>query len=378
MNKSKNKNYTLLALMLGMSGATIYFFGLKDKPKTPTLVKASDNNSHHLSKIVKKSPEGENLNNLIEDSKSSLNNKKEEILKELQGQISQLEKEASNKKVKIETSNKKLKENQTLLKEKVESLKKIQLYKKENLELNAELAKNKNQIQVLSKELGELKNSTKTSDLEREVISLRSKLKLKEEEVFALNKKLGILPSSSPNPFARTVKKPIEEKNQTRTPNINPPKSTVVSPRPAEVTTKDLTVKILVPKANLRTGPGEEHGVLQQIPMGVELLAEARAGEWYRVISPTGRRAFVSSKVVEPSTGKGKANTQKNLSPFTKRKPRKAAPKAPPGFVPFNGSDLKKKPKDSKSKKRTAEEKAFELIKKKIQDKKLEAPTKTK
>ena len=52
-------------------------------------------------------------------------------------------------------------------------------------------------------------------------------------------------------------------------------------------------------KAFLRAGPGEEHSPLMEVQGGTRLTVEARVGEWYRVISPTGTRAFIRGDVVQ-------------------------------------------------------------------------------
>ena len=57
-------------------------------------------------------------------------------------------------------------------------------------------------------------------------------------------------------------------------------------------------VTVVVDKANLRTGPGFNNSPLMTVAKGTRLAVETRVGEWYRVISPTGARAWVSSEVV--------------------------------------------------------------------------------
>lgn len=57
-------------------------------------------------------------------------------------------------------------------------------------------------------------------------------------------------------------------------------------------------VTVSVPKANLRLGPGTEHGILMALSEGVRLLVEQSEGSWLRVIAPSGERAWVSQTVV--------------------------------------------------------------------------------
>ncbi len=51
-------------------------------------------------------------------------------------------------------------------------------------------------------------------------------------------------------------------------------------------------------KANLRVGPSETDSPLMEVAYGTRLVVETRTGDWYRVIAPTGVRAWISSKVV--------------------------------------------------------------------------------
>jgi hypothetical protein len=70
-----------------------------------------------------------------------------------------------------------------------------------------------------------------------------------------------------------------------------------VSPRmtPSPAGGDVVTVEVVVPKAVLRTGPGEEHSSLMEIQRGSVLVVEAREGDWLRVVSPKGQRAFIRS-----------------------------------------------------------------------------------
>ncbi len=58
-------------------------------------------------------------------------------------------------------------------------------------------------------------------------------------------------------------------------------------------------VTVVTNKANLRTGPGLNNSPLMTVSKGTRLAVETRQGEWYRVIAPTGARAWVSGTVVQ-------------------------------------------------------------------------------
>lgn len=55
---------------------------------------------------------------------------------------------------------------------------------------------------------------------------------------------------------------------------------------------------VTVNKANLRTGPGLDNSPLMTVSRGTRLAIETRQGDWYRVITPTGARAWVSGDVI--------------------------------------------------------------------------------
>lgn len=64
--------------------------------------------------------------------------------------------------------------------------------------------------------------------------------------------------------------------------------------QPAEMPIATITVS----KANLRTGPGTDNSPLMTVSHGTRLAVETRQGDWYRVITPTGTRAWVSGDVI--------------------------------------------------------------------------------
>ena len=55
---------------------------------------------------------------------------------------------------------------------------------------------------------------------------------------------------------------------------------------------------VIVNKANLRAGPSLKDSPLLEVSKGTRLVVETRQGAWYRVMAPNGKRAWVSSDVV--------------------------------------------------------------------------------
>ncbi len=67
----------------------------------------------------------------------------------------------------------------------------------------------------------------------------------------------------------------------------------------AEPVKSDMLIgTISVEKAHLRSGPGKNNSPLMSVSNGTRLVIETRQGSWYRVITPTGTRAWVASEVL--------------------------------------------------------------------------------
>lgn len=92
---------------------------------------------------------------------------------------------------------------------------------------------------------------------------------------------------------------------------------------------------VIVDKIYLRTGPGKSNSPLVSVTKGTKLLVETRQGEWYRVITPAGARAWVSSNGIA----------------FGER-----------GTVPAIGAGRKSPPPSQAEEQAEVEEKALELI----------------
>jgi hypothetical protein len=91
--------------------------------------------------------------------------------------------------------------------------------------------------------------------------------------------------------------KPEEIKKVTY--SIQDARKAAASKAQAEKMTPDMTIAtVKSTKANLRTGPGKNNSPLMAVSKGTRLAVELRQGDWYRVISPTGMRAWVSADVV--------------------------------------------------------------------------------
>ncbi|MCB0322087.1 MAG: SH3 domain-containing protein [Bdellovibrionales bacterium] len=82
-------------------------------------------------------------------------------------------------------------------------------------------------------------------------------------------------------------------------------------------------------KVNLRSGPGEEHSPIMQVQEGTRLTVEDREGDWYRVFTPTGARAFVREdvvKVIDNGTAVQTVNSGPRLAPALAAAVQQSAP----------------------------------------------------
>ncbi|NMC63113.1 MAG: SH3 domain-containing protein [SAR324 cluster bacterium] len=80
--------------------------------------------------------------------------------------------------------------------------------------------------------------------------------------------------------------------------------------------TKDLPLAtVLTESASLRTGPGAQYSTLMTVPKGQSLAVEGRQGEWLRIITPLGARAWVNSAAVQTGGLSQKAPLEKQQVP---------------------------------------------------------------
>jgi hypothetical protein len=133
----------------------------------------------------------------------------------------------------------------------------------------------------------------RASALSRELEETRNRLIIAETEVERLSNVLAERNKASLAKYSP---------NQARTSAGSAPAAsrvvTLPLPRPQQEKMADdmLIATVVVDKVNLRTGPGKDNSPLMTVSKGTRLAIETRNGEWYRVVSPTGARAWVSSE----------------------------------------------------------------------------------
>jgi hypothetical protein len=118
-------------------------------------------------------------------------------------------------------------------------------------------------------------------ELERQYLSVKNELLLSQEQVKALL-------STSKNPVQQQQDYPQRSYQIPERPPVER-----VPPRYSGGSSDTLIVEVTAAKAVLRAGPGEEHSPVMEIQGGSKLTVETREGDWYRIITPKGQKAYI-------------------------------------------------------------------------------------
>jgi Bacterial SH3 domain len=149
-----------------------------------------------------------------------------------------------------------------------------------NAELEGRLKASQEKVDSLLKELDDTRNRLMIA--ETQVERLSSIIETKSYGSIGKTKPTTSLLQQTP------VRRPSDDK-------INLKQNRASNERPAD----DMQVATVIgDKVMLRTGPGKDHSPLMAVSKGNRLAVETRNGEWYRVIAPSGVRAWISSDVV--------------------------------------------------------------------------------
>lgn len=143
----------------------------------------------------------------------------------------------------------------------------------------------------------ELKTAhTTISSLRKEIQSLEDKLLMAEAEVERLS---SIIQEQQPSRATRSFPAATARFELPSPEEEMPAHRELLTPPQEELTTPSMPIAtVAVEKANLRTGPGLNNSPLMAVSKGTRLVIEERIGEWYRIVAPTGERAWISSEVV--------------------------------------------------------------------------------
>lgn len=150
--------------------------------------------------------------------------------------------------------------------------------------LEAQLIAHKDEIAKCSSDLKSKAQIVSAIPLmKQQLISAKNELLLKETELQVLR---GAADPKTLAEVARSKKAVAAKRNA----DSSEEKQTT-----PEVSSDLLIVEVTKDKVNLRSGPGTEHSAVMHVQKGTRLTVEDREGDWYRIFTPTGSRAFISA-----------------------------------------------------------------------------------
>ena len=141
---------------------------------------------------------------------------------------------------------------------------------------------------------GQLKSAKgRSASLQKELEEAKDRLMIAEAEVERLS---GLMKTRSQQTLTSLGATPTV---QTQARIANPaPVAAVKRVEQPKIADDVLIGTVIAEKANLRTGPGKDNSPFMTVGRGSRLTVETRNGDWYRVITPTGTRAWVASEVL--------------------------------------------------------------------------------
>ena len=253
---------------------------------------------------------------LLKTQLDVITSEKEKLLKsnlEITAKISDI----TEKSLKLEKINEELKSRSEL------SAKDLKLVKDESKDLpqlKTQVADLTAKNQSLADELQKYKQSVESMpQLEKTIVDLRNEIALKNEEIKSLssvnnspqNPQLsGGATSTYPtnnslpqnqlqnrvlNNFNRA--NPVKANTGQGSPQLGNPQL-VGSQQPNPLMADVMVIEVIDEKINLRSGAGYDNSMVMQVQRGTRLTVESREGEWFRVLTPSGGRAYVHGSVV--------------------------------------------------------------------------------
>lgn len=147
-------------------------------------------------------------------------------------------------------------------------------------------SKERNQLEIANQKILEL--YTELENKKKQLILVETEVERLSEVIEKRNRaELGNGASPSPNIVNKNA---VHQRQQIQ---MRKP----INDLEAEKADMPIAV-VIVNKANLRAGPSLKDSPLLEVSKGTRLVVETRQGAWYRVMAPNGKRAWVSSDVV--------------------------------------------------------------------------------
>ena len=152
---------------------------------------------------------------------------------------------------------------------------------------------------ALEKELHEAKS--RINDLLSELDTTRNRLMIAETQVERLSSIIDSSSTQSRNSAGTATTSNTDARAAGSMARSNPAQQRHSVNAPSSSPDMQIAV-VIADKVHLRTGPGKENSPLMAVTKGTRLAVETKNGGWYRVIAPTGARAWVSEETISFST----------------------------------------------------------------------------
>lgn len=175
--------------------------------------------------------------------------------------------------------------------------------------------------------------------LAKELDETRARLMVSETEVERLSARLqGKEPAGRPNVPLNPGHRD-DTARQESAPALSQPSGPIdLQNMPGHASNDMPLASIISDSASLKTGPGYQYSTLMTVSQGTSLAVETRQGEWYRVITPMGARAWVIAGAVR--MGGSGPKTSEAAPPSVPKVPlskvQGAAPATQPDEAAFN------------------------------------------
>lgn len=254
--------------------------------------------------------------------------------------------------------------------------------------LTQELTQSSEHISRYKSELkSELENKEKLkqmiADLNKQLLEANNLIVIKDTAIKDLEQRTSCAAPTTNNisqnqlQNRRNQRFPVNT-TQTQVATTNTPMNTPTPP-PANAAFESVILEVIANKANLRSGQGEEHSPVMEILKGTRLVAETRHGEWYRVVTPTGGRAFIRADVVQvlqdnTQSSNYRTNTSNPNNPYARNRKNISVPEI--SFPNMSNTNVQNSntpnqgilnqnasPTPPSSERQASDEAAFELLK---------------
>lgn len=180
----------------------------------------------------------------------------------------------------------------------------------ENIELRAKIAAVQKSYAALQENCGA--SQSKTASLEERATRAEEQVRTLVKQLDETRGHLMLVETENERLTAKykTTGMPLPRRNESQDP-------VDLGSMPGTASRDMPLATVLADNAGLKTGPGMQYSTLMTVPQGTSLAVENRQGEWFRVITPLGARAWIHGSFVRlgPVRNNGNGKT-KTAAPF--------------------------------------------------------------